>query len=81
MMKSVGGRRTYSGQGKVSIGGCAVLSGLCSHAPKTLTVMSGWRCWRVIPPLRLGNVSVDLASLVLLILVIVLMNVVVRRLI
>jgi YggT family protein len=36
---------------------------------------------RVIPPLRLGNVSVDLASLVLLILVIVLMNVVVRRLI
>jgi YggT family protein len=36
---------------------------------------------RVIPPLRLGTVSVDLASLVLLILVIVLMNVVVRRLI
>jgi YggT family protein len=36
---------------------------------------------RVIPPLRLGTVSVDLASLVLLILVIVLMNVVIRRLI
>jgi YggT family protein len=36
---------------------------------------------RVIPPLRIGNVSVDLASMVLLILVLVLMNVVVRRLI
>jgi YggT family protein len=36
---------------------------------------------RVIPPLRIGNVSLDLASMVLLILVLVLMNVVVRRLI
>jgi YggT family protein len=36
---------------------------------------------RVIPPLRIGSVSVDLASMVLLILVLVLMNVVVRRLI
>jgi YggT family protein len=36
---------------------------------------------RVIPPLRLGTVSVDLASMVLLILLIVLMYVVVRPLI
>jgi len=36
---------------------------------------------RVIPPLRIGTVSVDLASLVLLVILFVLMNVVVRRLI
>ncbi|HEX6497585.1 MAG TPA: YggT family protein [Micromonosporaceae bacterium] len=36
---------------------------------------------RVIPPLRLGTVSLDLASLVLLLILYVLMNVVVRRLI
>jgi YggT family protein len=36
---------------------------------------------RVIPPLRIGTVSVDLASLVLLVILFVLMNVVVQRLI
>jgi len=36
---------------------------------------------RVIPPLRIGTVSVDLASLVLLVILYVLMNVVVRQLI
>src|SRR5205085_11137546 len=36
---------------------------------------------RVIPPLRIGTVSVDLASLVLLVILFVLMEVVVRRLI
>lgn len=36
---------------------------------------------RVIPPLRIGTVSVDLASIVLLLILYVLMNVVVRRLI
>jgi YggT family protein len=36
---------------------------------------------RVIPPLRVGTVSVDLSSLVLLVILFVLMNVVVRRLI
>ncbi len=35
---------------------------------------------RVIPPLRIGTVSLDLASLVLLIILYVLMNVVVRSL-
>jgi YggT family protein len=36
---------------------------------------------RVIPPLRIGTVSVDLASLVLLVILFVLMEVVVKRLI
>jgi YggT family protein len=36
---------------------------------------------RVIPPLRIGTVSFDLASLVLLVILIVLMELVVRRLI
>ena len=36
---------------------------------------------RVIPPLRIGTVAVDLSSLVLLVILIVLMNVVVRPLI
>ena len=36
---------------------------------------------RVIPPLRLGTVSLDLSSLVLLVILFVLMNVVVRQLI
>ena len=36
---------------------------------------------RVIPPLRLGTVSVDLASLVLLVILFVLMELVIRRLI
>jgi YggT family protein len=36
---------------------------------------------RVIPPLRIGNVSLDLASIVLLVILFVLMNVVVRQLI
>jgi YggT family protein len=36
---------------------------------------------RVIPPLRIGTVSVDLASLVLLVILFVLMELVIRRLI
>ena len=36
---------------------------------------------RVIPPLRIGNVSVDLASLVLLVILFVLLNFVLARLI
>ena len=36
---------------------------------------------RVIPPLRIGNVSLDLASLVLLVILFVLMNFVLARLI
>jgi len=36
---------------------------------------------RVIPPLRIGNVSIDLASLVLLVILIVLMEIVLERLI
>ena len=36
---------------------------------------------RVIPPLRIGTVSLDLASLVLLVILFVLMNVVIMRLI
>lgn len=36
---------------------------------------------RVIPPLRIGTVSIDLASLVLLVILIVLMEIVLRRLI
>ncbi len=36
---------------------------------------------RVIPPLRLGTVSVDLSSIVLLVILVVLMEYVVRRLI
>ena len=36
---------------------------------------------RVIPPLRIGNVSLDLASLVLLVILFVLMKVVIVRLI
>ena len=36
---------------------------------------------RVIPPLRVGTVSVDLSAIVLLLILFVLMNVVVRRLI
>jgi YggT family protein len=36
---------------------------------------------RVIPPLRIGTVAVDLASIVLLVILYVLMNVVVRQLI
>jgi YggT family protein len=35
----------------------------------------------VIPPLRIGNVSLDLASIVLLVILFVLMNVVLTRLI
>ena len=36
---------------------------------------------RVIPPLRIGNVSLDLASIVLLVILFVLMDVVLRKLI
>jgi YggT family protein len=36
---------------------------------------------RVIPPLRIGNVSIDLASLVLLVILFVLMSLVLERLI
>ena len=36
---------------------------------------------RVIPPLRIGTVSIDLASLVLLVILFVLMELVIRRLI
>jgi YggT family protein len=36
---------------------------------------------RVIPPLRIGNVSLDLASLVLLVILFVLLNFVLARLI
>lgn len=36
---------------------------------------------RVIPPLRIGNVSLDLASIVLLVILFVLMNVVLAKLI
>ncbi len=65
------GRRWHPGRGAA-----AALELVWSVTDPPLNVLR-----RVIPPLRIGTVSVDLASLVLLVILFVLMNVVVRRLI
>jgi YggT family protein len=65
------GRRWQPGRGAA-----AVLESVWSVTDPPLKALR-----RVIPPLRIGTVSVDLASLVLLVILFVLMELVVRRLI
>ncbi len=65
------GRRWHPGRGAA-----AALESVWSVTDPPLKALR-----RVIPPLRIGTVSIDLASLVLLVILIVLMELVIRRLI
>jgi YggT family protein len=65
------GRRWHPGRGAA-----AALESVWSVTDPPLKALR-----RVIPPLRIGTVSIDLASLVLLVILFVLMELVIRRLI
>jgi YggT family protein len=65
------GRRWHPGRGAA-----AALESVWSVTDPPLKALR-----RVIPPLRIGTVSVDLASLVLLVILFVLMELVIKRLI